>query len=108
MHPARQCTGFGRLWTDQLNRNVIKSKWVFKVKQDASGNFDKFKARLVSLVRFSQKPGVNFDKTFSFVVRHSTLRILFNLANEKYMDIDHIDVTTAFLNGSLQEEIYMD
>ncbi|CAH2091010.1 unnamed protein product [Euphydryas editha] len=90
-----------------FNRNVIKSKWVFKVKQDASGNFDKFKARLVAR-GFSQKPGVDFDKTFSPVVRHSTLRILFNLANEKDMDIDHIDVTTAFLNGSLQEEIYME
>lgn len=99
--------GVWRLVERPQNRNVVKSKWVYKVKQDASGNFEKFKARLVAR-GFSQKPGVDFDKTFSPVVRHSTMRILFNLANELDMDVDHIDVTTAFLHGELKEEIYME
>lgn len=89
------------------NENVIKCKWVYKKKHDASGNFDKFKARLVAR-GFTQVQGVDFHETFSPVVRHSTMRILFSLANELDLNIDHIDVTTAFLNGDLTETIYME
>lgn len=89
------------------DRNIIKCKWVYKVKQDTSGCFDKFRARLVAR-GFSQEPGIDYDKTFAPVVRHSTMRVLFNLANELDMDIDHVDVTTAFLYGNLIEEIYME
>lgn len=89
------------------NHNVIKCRWVYKVKQDTKGNFDKFKARLVAR-GFDQKPGVDYDQTFSPVVRHSTMRILFSLANEMNMDIDHIDVATAFLHSNLQEKIFME
>lgn len=90
-----------------LDKNVVKCKWVYKIKQDTSGNFDKYKARLVAR-GFSQKPGIDFNETFSPVVRHSTMRILFNLANELEMDIEHIDVTTAFLHSELKEEIFME
>ncbi|KAI8440646.1 hypothetical protein MSG28_001855 [Choristoneura fumiferana] len=77
--------------------NVVKCKWVYKIKYNAAGELDKFKARLVAR-GFTQVP----------VVRHSTMRILFSLANEMNLDISHVDVTTAFLNGELTETIYME
>lgn len=89
------------------NENVVKCKWVYKKKYDANGNFEKYKARLVAR-GFTQIRGVDYNDTFSPVVRHSTLRILFALANELNLNIDHIDVTTAFLNGELQETIFME
>lgn len=89
------------------NENVIKCKWVYKKKYDANGNFDKYKARLVAR-GFTQVEGLDYNDTFSPVVRHSTIRILFSLANELNLNIDHIDVTTAFLNGDLQETIFME
>lgn len=89
------------------NRNVIKCKWVYRVKCDSSGNFQKYKARLVAR-GFTQKYGIDYTDTFSPVVRHSTMRLLFSLANEYDLNIDHIDVNTAFLNGELNETIYME
>lgn len=87
------------------NQNIIKSKWVFKIKNE-NGN-ERFKARLVAR-GFSQKYGLDFKETFAPVVRHSTIRFLFALANQNDMDIDHIDIKTAFLNGELTETIYME
>lgn len=89
------------------NVNVVKCKWVYKLKYDAKGNFQKFKARLVAR-GFTQIKGVDYNDTFSPVVRHSTLRILFVIANQLDLNIDHVDVATAFLNGELEETIYME
>lgn len=87
--------------------NVVKCKWVFKKKFDSSGHFERFKARLVAR-GFSQKPGIDYSETFSPVVRHSTMRILFSLANELDLEMEHLDVTCAFLNAELAETIYME
>lgn len=89
------------------NVNVVQCKWVFKLKYDSSGNFEKYKARLVAR-GFTQRYGLDYNDTFSPVVRHSSLRILFSLAVELNLEIDHVDVTTAFLNGNLNETIYME
>lgn len=96
-----------RLVDRPVGEPVIKCKWVYKTKCDASGKFDKHKARLVAR-GFTQVHGVNYTDTFSPVVRHSSMRILFSLANKLNLNIDHIDVTTAFLNGDLHETIYME
>lgn len=77
------------------------------MKTDASGNLIRYKARLVAR-GFTQKEGVDYCETFSPVVRHSTMRLLFSLGNEYDWDIDHIDITTAFLNGILDKKIYME
>lgn len=90
-----------------VDKNVIKCKWVFKEKKDANGNFERFKARLVAR-GFTQRYGIDYNYTFAPVVRHSTLRLLFSIAVQRDMDIDHIDVSTAFLNGELEETIYME
>lgn len=89
------------------NVNIVKCKWVYKVKKNASGDFERYKARLVAR-GFSQRYGIDFEETFAPVVKHSTIRLLFAIANERNMDIDHLDVKTAFLNGELDEKIYME
>lgn len=90
-----------------LDVNVVKSKWVFKLKVGADGSVQRHKARLVAK-GYSQKPGVDYFETFAPVVKISSIRLLFALAAEKDLSIHHIDVTTAFLNGEIQEEIYME
>lgn len=90
-----------------VNHNVVKCKWVYKIKKNASGDFKRFKARLVAC-GYSQKFGIDFNETFAPVVRHSTIRLLFAIGNQLDMDMEHLDVTTAFLNGELDEQIFME
>lgn len=85
--------------------NIVDSKWLFRIKKEA-GNKTRYKARLVAR-GFSQRKGIDYDETFSPVVRHSSLRLLIALAANLGLSIDHMDVKTAFLNGSLDEEVYM-
>lgn len=85
---------------------VVKCKWVFKKKCDSVNNV-RYRARLVAK-GFTQRAGIDFDETFSPVVRHSTLRMLFALSVQLDLDVTHLDVTTAFLNGVLKENVYME
>lgn len=87
-----------------MNATLVGCKWVFKKK--ISDNEVKFRARLVAK-GFTQKEGVDYSETFSPVVRHSTLRLLFALSVKLELDIFHLDVKTAFLNGHLNEEVFM-
>jgi len=87
-------------------KKAIDCKWVFKIKTDIEGNLERYKARLVAK-GFSQQYGVDYDETFSPVVRHSTLRLLIALAAKLNLDIDQMDIKTAFLNGDLKETVYM-
>lgn len=85
---------------------VVKCKWVLKKKCD-SENGVRYRARLVAK-GYSKKSGVDYDETFSPVVRHSTLRLLCALSVQLNLDVTHLDVKTAFLNGDLNETIYME
>lgn len=89
------------------SRKAIKSKWVFKTKYDADGNIVRHKARLVAK-GCSQKFGVDYNETYSPVVRYTSLRFLIALAAKRNMKIDQMDAVTAYLQGDLEEEIYMD
>ena len=88
------------------NRKPVGSKWVFKVKYDERGELNRYKARLVAQ-GFSQTPGVNFNETFAPVARFGTIRSLLAMGVKRNMSIHQMDVTTAFLNGNLKEDIYM-
>ena len=81
-------------------------KWVFKLKRDAQGNIARYKARLVAQ-GFSQVKGINYEETFAPVSKHSTLRTLLAVAAHKDMHIIQMDIKTAFLNGDIDEEIYI-
>lgn len=85
--------------------SVVQCKWVLRKKFDYD-NKVRYRARLVAK-GFTQKAGIDYQETFSPVIRHSTLRLLFALAVQLDMDITHLDVTTAFLNGYLKENIFM-
>jgi transposase InsO family protein len=86
-------------------KTLVQSKWVFKKKIESDKSV-RYRARLVAK-GFTQKPGIDYEETFSPVVRHSTLRLLFALSVQLNFDITHLDVKTAFLNGYLKEDIYM-
>lgn len=87
-------------------RNVVGCKWVFKRKHDEEGKPTRFRARLVAQ-GFSQKYGVDFDEVFAPVVKATTVRIMLAIAGIEKLTVRHVDVKTAFLNGDLDEEIYM-
>ena len=87
-------------------RKAIGSKWVYKVKTGADGQIERYKARLV-VQGFSQKYGDDYDETFCPVVRLESLRALMALAVQNGLKLHQVDVTTAFLNGELEEEVYM-
>src|ERR1700733_3648096 len=88
-------------------RKPIKCKWVFKTKLKADGSVERYKARLVAK-GCSQKPGIDYEETYSPVVRYTSIRLLMALAAQYDLDIDQMDVTTAFLHPELDEEIYME
>lgn len=85
-------------------KTLVQCKWVYKKKLDSDSV--RYRARLVAK-GFTQKPGLDYDETFSPVVRHSTLRLLFALSVQLDLNVTHLDVRTAFLNGDLKEDIYM-
>lgn len=88
-----------------VSGTIVKCKWVLKKKLDSEDNI-RYRARLVAK-GFMQKKGLDYEETFSPVVRYATLRLLFALAVKLNLDITHLDVTTAFLNGDLEECIFM-
>ena len=88
------------------HRTPVGSKWVFKRKMNANGTVDRYKARLVAQ-GYSQKYGIDYDETFCPVVRFDSVRTLIALCVKNDLVMHQMDVTTAFLNGELKEEIYM-
>jgi len=87
-------------------RETIGCKWVFKLKHASDGQVERFKGRLVAK-GYSQKHGLDYDETFSPVVRHQSIRALLAYGVKQGMLIHQMDVITAFLNGELEEDIYM-
>ena len=97
------------VWTlETLPEGVIPvgCKFVFKKKIGYDGNIDKYKCRLVAL-GYSQKFGIDFEETFSPVVRFETIRSIIAFSVQNDFEMHHLDVCSAFLNGDLKECIYM-
>src|SRR5258706_7040591 len=84
----------------------IGSKFVFSFKRDVSGKVVWYKACLVAQ-GFSQWEGIDYTNTFTPVVRLTSIRITLAIATNLNLEMDHLDVETAFLNGKIDEEIYM-
>jgi len=85
---------------------AIQCKWVYKIKRDALGNIERYKARIVAK-GYQQVPGVDFKELYAPVSKHSTFRVLLAIVAEFDLELDHVDIKSAFLNGDLEETIYM-
>ena len=77
-------------------RKTIPFKWVYKIKNNPDGSVERFKARLV-IKGISQEKGIDYEETFSPVVRSATIRTLIGVAASEKMSLMQFDVSTAFL-----------
>ena len=87
-------------------RKPVGCRWVFKIKHNANGAVERYKARLVAK-GYSQEEGIDYEETFSPVARYTSIRSGLAIANQLDLELHQMDVQTAFLNGELEEEIYM-
>ena len=88
------------------NCKPIGLKWLFKVKKSAKGEILRYKARLV-VKGYSQRHGIDFDEVFAPVVRFEYIRVLIAVAAQEGWTLHHLDVKSAFLNGEVEEELYV-
>jgi hypothetical protein len=92
---ALMSNGTWELVSRPRNSNVITGKWIFTHKLRADGSFDRYKARWV-LRGFTQRPGVDYDETFSPVVKPATVRTVLSIAVSRDWPIQQLDVKNAF------------
>jgi hypothetical protein len=85
--------------------NVVTGKWLFRHKLTSAGSLDRYKAHWV-LRGFTQRPGVDYDETFSPVVKFATVRAVLSLVLSRDWVIHQLDVKNAFLHGTLTETVY--
>lgn len=86
---------------------MVSSRWLYKVKHVADGSVQKHKVRFVSR-GFSQVKGIDYHDTFSLVARYSSIRSMLALLAQMGWKIHQMDVKTAFLNGKIEEEVYIE
>jgi len=87
-------------------RNVIDCKWVYKIKRRSDGKIDRYKAHLVAK-GFKQRYCIDYEDTFSPVVKAATIRLVLSLAVSRNWCLRQLDVQNAFLHGFLEEEVYI-
>lgn len=94
------------LFNQPANKRPISVKWVFKLKLRPDGSIAKHKARLVAK-GFLQREGLDYSEVFAPVARTETIRLVLALASYNQWPLFQLDVKSAFLNGPLEEEVYV-
>jgi hypothetical protein len=89
------------------NKNVIDTKWVFRSKLNEDGHVTRNKARLVCK-GYAQIEGIDFEETFAPVARMEEIHLLLAYACSKNIKVYQMDVKSSFLNGELEEEVYIE
>lgn len=101
---AHADNGTWELVPKRAHMREITAKWIFKIKDDIEGK--RYKARLVAR-GFSQREGADYSEIFAPVVRMDSVRLLFSLTAQLNLKFKQFDITTAFLNGEVSEELYL-
>jgi hypothetical protein len=125
--PSCYCDAAGKPeWEEAMNREIesieknatwtlttlpaghksIGLKWVYKLKKNSEGEVIKHKARLVAK-GYVQKQGIDFEEVFAPVARLDTVRLILAVAANRGWEVHHLDVKSTFLNGELEEEVYV-
>jgi hypothetical protein len=86
--------------------NVINCKWLYKIKRKADGSLDRYKAHLVAKA-FKQQYGIDYEETFSPVVKSATIRSILSLVVSQGWVLRQLDIQNAFLHGFLEEDVSM-
>ena len=87
--------------------SIATSKWIYKIKHAADGSIEKCEVIFVAC-GFSQKEGIDYEETFSPIARYTSIRSVLALAAVMKWKIHQMDVKTAFLNGVVEEEVYVE
>ena len=87
-------------------RRAIGSRWVFRVKRNADGSIERYKGRLVAK-GFSQRPGFDYNETFAPTPKWASIRAILALAALEDLELESVDISSAYLNAELKEEVYM-
>jgi hypothetical protein len=86
---------------------VVSSKWLYKIKHVADGSIEKHQSRFVGRC-FSQNEGIDYEETFALVARYTCIRTIIAFATKMKWKLHHMDVKTTFLNGVIEEEVYVE
>ena len=87
-------------------KKIVGCKWVFAVKSKVDGTIERYKARLVAK-GFTQTHGIDYQETFALVAKINSIWVLLSLVGNANWPLYQLDVKNAFLNGDLEEEVFM-
>ena len=88
-------------------KSIVTSKWIYKIKHATYGSIEKYKARFVAR-GFSQKEGIDYEETFAPIARYTSIISVIALVSVMKWKIHQMDVKTAFMNGVVEEEVYVE
>jgi hypothetical protein len=89
------------------SKDVVSSRWLFKIKHVADGSIEKYKARFVAR-GFSKKERIDYEETFAPIARYTSIRTIISLVAKMKWKLHQMDVKTTFLNGVIEEEVYIE
>ena len=89
------------------DKSLVSSKWIYKIKHAADGSVEKFKARFVAR-GFTRKEGIDYEETFAPVARYTSIRTIIALASILGWKLHQMDVKTTFLNGKIEQGVFLE